>query len=167
MGRLKKEQVTIIPEIQSSQDLSTEALKEQIVKGIWFLEACLFSQAGFEFNRIGKTRDTISKLEKNLLNWKEVEKLSAQDKMYLYKLLTGNMNTSLLFLQKLHSSLAEAIDSLTSVEKLKRDQVHEDTMSKEDRMAIGELRVLLLDKIKEKTRKQLTGSVGDKGVMNG
>jgi hypothetical protein len=159
MGKSKKGQTTVVP----AQDLSTDALKDQIVKGIWFLEACLFSQAGFEFNRIGKTRNTISKLEEKLLNWEEVEKLPSQDKMYLYKLLTGNMNNSLLFLQKLHSSLSEAIESLSSVEKLKRDQVHEDSMGKEDRIALGELRVLLLEKIKEKTRKQLTGSVEVKG----
>ncbi len=163
MGKSKKGQLSIMPEVQPSQDLSTEVLKEQIVKGIWFLEACLFSQAGFEFNRIGKTRDTISKLEKNLLDWKEVEKLSAQDKMYLYKMLSGNMTNSLDFLQKLHSSLTQAVDSLSSMEKLKRDTIHEDTLSKEDRMAFGELRVLLLEKIKEKTRKQLTSSISEKG----
>jgi len=150
MGRPKKGQLTLLP----PQELSTEALKDQIVKGIWFLEACLFSQAGFEFNRIGKTRDTINKLENKLLDWEEIEKLPPQDKMYLYKMLTGNMNVSLLFLQKLHSSLSEAIESLSSVEKLKRDQVHEEAMSKEDRMAIGELRVLLLEKIKEKINKK-------------
>ena len=155
MGRPKKSQLTVISE--TPKDLSTDALKEQIVKGIWFLEACLFSQAGFEYNRVEKTRDTISKLENNLLNWSEVEKLSANDKMYLYKLLSGNMTNSLTFLQKLHSSLAEAVESLTSMDKLKRDQVHEETMGKDDRVAIGELRSLLLEKIKEKT-KQIGGT---------
>jgi hypothetical protein len=72
------------------------------------------------------------------------------------------MNVSLTFLQKLHSSLSEAIESISSVDKLKRDQVHEDSMGKEDRMALGELRVLLLEKIKEKTRKQLVSSVSNK-----
>jgi hypothetical protein len=64
---------------------------------------------------------------------------------------------------KLHSSLAEAVESLSSVDKLKRDPVPEESMGKEDRVALGELRVLLLEKIKEKTRKQLTSSASDKG----
>ena len=114
-----------------------------------------------ELNKIlSKTfffRSSASKLENNLLNWSEIEKLSANDKMYLYKLLSGNMTNSLTFLQKLHSSLAEAVESLTSMDKLKRDQVHEETMGKDDRVAIGELRSLLLEKIKEKT-KQIGGT---------
>lgn len=153
MAKTKKNQLSVVP----PQDLSTDALKNQMIQGIWFLEACLFSQAGFEYNRIGKTRDTINKLETNLLDWDQIDKLSAQDKMYLYKMLTNNMNTSLIFLQKLHSSLSEAIESLSSVEKLKRDQVHEESMSKEDRLAIGELRVLLLEKIKEKINNRKQG----------
>jgi hypothetical protein len=157
MGKSKKGQVSIIPEI--TQELSTEALKEQIVKGIWFLEACLFSQAGFEFSRIGKTRDTISKLENNLLDWKEVDKLSAQDKMYLYKLLTNNMTNSLDFLQKLHNSLSETMESISSFEKLKRDSIHEEVRNQEDRVVIGELRVMLLEKIKEKTRQKQIGGL--------
>jgi hypothetical protein len=128
-----------------------EELRSLMAEGLHDLEECLFSQAGYEYDRILKFRETISKLEDDLLDLEKAGQLSPVEKMSLHKLMTGNMTSSLAFLQKLNASLAEGIESINFIEKLQKglkDIPRDDNGG--DKKTRGELRAMLLKKIKER-----------------
>lgn len=94
-------------------------IDDLLLKGFTSLEACLFSQTGFEDRRIALMRETISSLEKGFLKPEKLEQMTTKDQMQLFDLLNRNMYRSLTFLRTLNSSTGETIKSLGSIEKFK------------------------------------------------
>jgi len=135
------------------ENLDPEALKETMLKGIYVLEAVLFSQASFECNRIGEVRELIKTLEAELLDKEKLKDLDPFLKIRLYRTLQDNMNTSLGFLQNLHQNIASGISALNHMEKAKIDKETE-TLPEVESQAKKEMLFLIREKIRQKVERK-------------
>lgn len=130
-------------------NLDTEKLRDNMVRGIYMLEAALFSQATYEYRRIEKLRKTISTLEEQLLDSANREHLHIEDKMKLYSVLSGMMNRSFHFLQQLHQNVATGIETVNRIDAMKRTpKTLSDETSKDT--SVEEIKALIREKIKER-----------------
>jgi hypothetical protein len=136
---------------QAVQSLDIDALRDNMVKGIYTLEAALFTQSGFEYERIEKLRTVISETEKTLLDPAYIASLSAKDRIRLYGLMLNNMNTSLLFLQGLHGSITSGIEAISHIEKLKSQKGASSKDPNVNPQKLDQIKQLLISKIKDKT----------------
>lgn len=102
------------------ENLDLDELRDTMVKGIFTLEAALFSQAQFEYDRVGKLRDLIQQTEKELFSDDALKKLTPKEKIALYSTVLSNMKFSMDFLQNLHKNVAGGIDAVNQIEKLKK-----------------------------------------------
>lgn len=135
------------------EDLDLEMLRDSMVKGIYQLEAALFTQSGFEYKRIEQLRNTISDFEKTLHDPNYVKNLSAKDKIRLYGLMLQNMNQSLGFLQTLHGNITSGVEALTHIEKLKGQRGQVQAPGELNDQKLAQVKALIMEKIKEKSQK--------------
>lgn len=138
--------------IQDVENLDAEKLKQNMLRGIYLLEAVLFSQASHEFNRIAKLRKLIKNVEDDVLDEENFKDLKPHQKIRLYQALLGNQGTSLQFLQDLHQNIASGLDAVSQIEKNK--PAPEDTDSEFSDADVSEVKKLLQQHIKNKTSDQ-------------
>lgn len=137
--------------IANIDDLDTDALRDNMVKGIYMLESALFNQAGYECNRVNKTRCYIEKLETDLFSDDTLARMEPEDKIALYRQANGNMNSSMKFLQDLHGNIATGIEAMNSIENLKsRAKVKKiaDRMDEKTDAGVLEVKQLIMDEIR-------------------
>ena len=139
------------PNFADIQTLDLDKLRESMVRGIYTLEAALFTQSGFEYQRIEKLRSVIGEFEKTLLDPAYIKGLTDKNKIKLYGLMLHNMNTSLNFLQGLHGSITSGVDALTQIEKLKSQRGVSSTDPNLNTDKLDQVKKIILEKIKEKS----------------
>jgi hypothetical protein len=131
--------------------LDINKLKDDMLKGIYVLESTLFSQAGFEFERIKNMRFLIDSIEKEVFTEQTISQLAPMEKIKLYQLIQGNMNMSLNFLQNLHKNVESGLSTITQMEKISSERVK---ARGEDQVTanpdLDKIKQLIQDKIKEK-----------------
>lgn len=137
----------------SVKNLDIDQLREHMASGIYTLEAALFTQAGFEYQRIEKLRGLVNVVEADLFDKTKFDKLTQEQKARLYGLMLHNMSSSLTFLQNLHGNVTSGIEALAHIEKLK-SQRGVPTQSNVDEQKVAQVKQLILDKIKSKTDKK-------------
>ena len=101
--------------------LDIDKLKSDMLKGIYTLESALFSQASFEFGRIGVMRELISDLEKELFDPVTMKAMTPDMKIKLYQVIMKNMGDSMKFMQDLHRNVESGLSTVSSIERLKDD----------------------------------------------
>ena len=94
---------------EAIKTLDLDKLRDSMTQGIYVLESVLFSQASFEFKRISKQRDLISKLETDLFSPEVFDKLSPDQKTGMYHTLQSSMGSSLKFLHNLHENVTSGL----------------------------------------------------------
>ena len=134
--------------------MNMDSLREQLAQGVYVLELALFSQAQFEWDRIGKVRSLITEIEDDLFNPDTLKEMSPIEKIKLYSTVLNNMQDSVGFLQTLHKNVGSGIEVISQIEKLKNQR---ETVSEEDDFSSSEkvdkLKAALYSKIKEKSTK--------------
>lgn len=136
------------------ENLDTEKLSKVMMQSIYVIEASLFSQASEENSRIADLRGYIKNLEDSLMN----EDLDPDQQMRLYSQVSSNLNRSMDFLTKLHSSISEGMESINKIES-SRERTK--SSSKSSRKSIesnsgkDELLSAIQKKIKEKKQRGL------------
>jgi hypothetical protein len=133
-------------------NLNIDKLKDNIIKGIYVLESALFSQAQYEFNRVAKNRDLLKEIETQLFTKEILDQLPPDQKMRLYDIINKNMNTSLSFLQNLHSNVTSALEAVKSVEKEKYNTNKEDDIKTDIHLEKikGLIKTMIISKIEKK-----------------
>jgi hypothetical protein len=121
------------------ENLNTDDLRRRMLTGIYLLEHALFSQAGFEFNRIQNLRSLIKKLEEDIFSPENLENMTEGEKLRLYTRTMGSMSTSLEFLSNLHKNVTLGIEAVNNIDRMKADRglgPQQDTSDKSDLAAI-------------------------------
>ena len=95
-----------------------DKITDLMIEGLWSLETSLFSQMESESERIKKVKETISLLEKSLLDPQQIDKLDPGDKMALYNRLNTNMHKELVLLQNFQYSIPQALKNIESLDEL-------------------------------------------------
>ena len=140
--------------IEDIENLNIGKLKDSMIRGVGYIQAALWTQAGFEYNRIGGMRSLVSKLEAEIINEDTLADLSTKDKIKLYGLVTHNMSASLNFLSNLHGNVTSGLDALSQVEKHKSSQIAPEESSKGTKdLVLEQVRAIVASKIKEKVQK--------------
>ena len=98
-------------------ELNVDKLQEVMLKSIYMLEAALFSQAATEHERIASLRDKLNTIEEDLHNSKD---LTDNQKIRFHETMTFAMRSSMGFMVKLHSSVADGLESISSLKTLPR-----------------------------------------------
>lgn len=99
--------------------LNVSKLRDNMLKSIYTLEAALFNQAGYEYERVQRSRQIIDKVEKELFDDHHFNNLEKDQKITLYRLASSNMHQSMNFLGLLHNNVASGLETLNHIEKLK------------------------------------------------
>ena len=133
------------------KNLDIDRLKGEMVKGIYTLEAALFSQAGFEFERISRSRKLIKDIEDKLFTPEILDALTPQDKIKLLDLVNNNMDKSLQFLNRLHNNISTGLDSVKALEKEKMSRVKKTNV--EASSQLDKVKEMILTAINSKTTK--------------
>lgn len=130
-------------------NLDVSKLKDGMYKGIYALEAALFSQAGFEYHRVEKLRRVLTTLEVDVLNPAELSNMTRTEKLNFYNEMNRTMRHSMGFLSKLHDSVASGLEAVSSVEKHRssKEKVDSSVIVNED---VNEIKQQILAAIKEK-----------------
>jgi len=133
------------------QELNLPKLRDAMLKGVYGLQAALWTQAGYEYQHIEKMRGVIDKIENGIFSEESLKELSLSGQVKLYSILSHNMTTSLQFMSNLHGNITTAIDSINQIEKMKMEVAPTSTGKKDN--LVEELKVLIANKIKEKVEK--------------
>lgn len=99
-------------------NLDLNQLRQSMTKGIYVLEAVLFSQAQFEFARVRRQRSIVEKLEDEIFDQKTLAQLTPAQKAALYHTAQQAMSSSLNFLTDLHDNVASGLEAVNQIEKL-------------------------------------------------
>jgi len=142
--------VQIAPE--DLENLDTDKLKDGMYKGIYALEAALFGQAGFSFQRVQKLRKTLTQLETDILDPKELATFTKQERLAFYEQMNRTMSNEMRFLTKLHDSVTSGLEAVTSVEKHRTTKNLEPTTitSESDKDRITEAKSMIMEALKNK-----------------
>lgn len=136
---------------QQVESLDLNALRDKMVKGIYTIEAALFSQAGLEYNRAQKDRDLMVEVEKLLFTTTELAKLTPSEKIMLYRTVQQSKQSSLGFLQALHGNITTGIDAISHIEKLKNQATAQAAGGEvKDGEKVTQVKALILEKLKGK-----------------
>jgi hypothetical protein len=133
------------------KNLDIDRLRGEMVKGIYTLEAALFSQAGFEFNRIAKSRNLLKSIEDKLFTPKIMDDLPPDQLMKLYDLVNENMDKSLQFLNRLHNNITTGLDTVKALEKEKMSRIKK--TDQKSSVELDKVKQMIMAKINEKTSK--------------
>lgn len=137
------------------ETLDTTKLKDGMFKGIYALEATLFGQAGFEFNRMQKLQKTLTVLETDILSPEALAKLNKQERLQFYEMVNRNIRHSRNFLGKLHDSVASGLEAVSTVEKHKEaSEKVIVAVSESESNNLAEIKSLILEQIREKVGKR-------------
>lgn len=136
----------IIPMLKQEDidTLDTDKLRRDMLRGMYALEAGLFSQVGFEFNRVEGLRDIITSIEEDIFS-QDIEEMGTAQKIAIYKLASNNLANSMNFLQTLHKNVTSGLDTINDLDRIKTAKVDDS-----DQVAIEKIKNLIMRKIKEK-----------------
>jgi hypothetical protein len=107
---------------KSLENLNTDDLRKKMVTGIYLLEHCLFSQAGFEFARVQSLRTLLKQLEDDIFKPEVMKALSEGERLRLYRMCMNNMAGSLEFLSNLHKNVTLGIEAVNNIDRMKADR---------------------------------------------
>lgn len=134
-------------------NLSTTALREKMLQGIYTVEAALMTQAGFEYQRLDHQRALIQRLERDIFSEESLSQLTLKEKIYLYNVQMNNMMQSMRFFQTLHTNVTTGLEAINQIENQKaktREQSASKTPAADQNLNM--VRQLIADKIREKTK---------------
>lgn len=109
-------------DVKALENLNTDDLRKKMVTGIYLLEHCLFSQAGFEFGRVQSLRTHIRSLEQEIFKPEIMAKLTEGERLRLYRMCMNNMTNSLEFLSNLHKNVTLGIEAVNNIDRMKADR---------------------------------------------
>lgn len=135
---------------EAIENLDVNKLKKSMLKGIYTLEFALFSQAGFEYERITKMREYLHTIEESLFNKEALSKLDSKTKAVVYSTFSKNMGCSLNFLQDLHKNVASGLDAVSHIEKEKASQGSTEIKSKDT--TVSDAKKMILELIKKRVK---------------
>lgn len=134
-------------------NMDTEKLQELMMKSVFVIEASLFSQASQEHGRIATLRELIAKIERNI----DVTTIDDHLKIMYHKSVAGTMAKSMDFLTKLHSSIAEGMDTVSRInaqraeaDKKRPTSSGEDLERQEKKNIVNEIRAEINRRISAK-----------------
>lgn len=128
-----------------------DKLREDMVAGIYTLEGALFTQSGFEYERIKKIRGVVNTFEETLLSPEAIAQMNPRDKLKLYGMLLRNMDSSLSFLQNLHNGITTGVDAINQIEKLKSVKPSSTGSTSQD-MALEQVKARIRELIRQKSQ---------------
>lgn len=109
-------------------EVDTDKLKQAMVKGVYLVEALLFSQAEHEASRLESTREVMDVLTASLYDTDKMT-LTAQEggysldtKIDLLKLAADMNKDRLKFLGELHRNVATGMEAVKSLERMKPEK---------------------------------------------
>jgi hypothetical protein len=130
--------------------LDTNALREDMVKGIYALEKALFEQAGFEYARVNKLRSLINRVEDDIFDEEKFKNLPPEVQIQIYRQASTNMRTSMDYLQRLHQNVASGVDTINQIEKLKAQRAVPESKNHTTAAMVDQVKTLIQNKIKDK-----------------
>lgn len=131
------------------KNLDTGALRENMLRGIYMLESLLFSQAGFEFDRVLQQRKLLAEIEKEILSDKGLAKLSQSQKVGLYHTVSSSMGSSMSFLRDLHGSVTSGLAAIDQIDRIK----HKPKNVTRNDPKVAQYRAMILTAIEAKLKK--------------
>lgn len=153
---MKKKLKNLNPQSTPKEDINMEDLKKNMMISIVGMEHSLFSQVGYEHERIVRLRDTLTSLEEDLFRPENIEQLEPYQKMALYDRVSKNMNLSAKFMMDLHKGVTESLEVFSALRTLDTETSEKQREHKKV-IPLGEtpdVRKLLLKALEEKRKKQ-------------
>lgn len=92
-------------------NLNVEQLQKVMMQSVFIIEGSLFSQASMEHGRIQQLRTLISDIEKNI----KITDLDDHLKIKYYQTVAKTLSESMNFLVRLHTSVAEGMDTVSKI----------------------------------------------------
>ena len=137
------------PSREDVENLDITKLRDTMLKGIYVLQSVLFSQAGYEFDRVQTLRGLIGNLEESLFSPEVLADLAPFAKIQLYELACKNMDRSLSFLQNQQKNITSGVETLHQLQEMKPKTMDPETDATAD-AALEQVKSLIARKIKEK-----------------
>lgn len=114
-----------MPSATDIENLNTESLQKIFSQGLYVLQAALYAQSGYEFNRLSKLQTIVDRLETEIFDEDKLKDLTFEQQMLLYSTLTKNMEMSLKFLQVQHKNAIQSSEVMKKIEQMSEKSKNE------------------------------------------
>jgi hypothetical protein len=152
ISKIEQDPVSTSPALideEPPQDMDFGALKSDLVRGVFVSTKLMANQATHEYNRVGKLRGTIERIEERLFHPDMIRKLPEQTLAKVYNSASTNLNNSINYIKGVNTNLTQQLDVISQIQNMQAPAIVDD--ANVNNPAMARIRELIARKIREKS----------------